>query len=178
MVFLQQKTVEENARIKQLKKCHFSYSRCVICVYICTWVHVNNAADCVLIPYQFKCIISSGATYVSVLMVSVNFKGTSPCLELRPAHDLWWPCDSGMNMLWLREFLQNTEQYGKPHPYHNCIHTIYMVTILVVALSTELIGVIPFCWISRGFLPFTLIFVPVNIWKAYLNGCKCLSNYY
>jgi len=32
LVFLQQKTVEENVHIKELKY-HFIYSRCVICVY-------------------------------------------------------------------------------------------------------------------------------------------------
>jgi len=33
LVFLKQKTEEENAHIKELKKYHFSYSRCVmLCV--------------------------------------------------------------------------------------------------------------------------------------------------
>ena len=49
----------------------YSYSRCVMC----TWVCVNNAADCAIIPYHLKCIMRSPEMpLISLcLMVSVNF---------------------------------------------------------------------------------------------------------
>ena len=49
------------------------------------------------------------------------------------------------------------------HTHTTTTSTVHRVTIPVAALSTVLTGVIPFCWISRAFLPFPLIFVPVNI---------------
>ena len=61
-------------------------------------------------------------------------------------------------MLWMCEFFNNMVS----HTHTTTTSTIYMVTISVAAQVTVLIGVIPFCWISRGFLPFTLTFVPVN----------------
>ena len=49
----------------------YSYSRCVLC----TWVCVNNAADCAIIPYHLKCIMRSPEMpLISLcLMVPVNF---------------------------------------------------------------------------------------------------------
>ena len=73
LVFLQQKTVEENAYIKELKKYYFSYSRCVI---VCM-MYMSACEQCCRlctnsIPFKVCIMRSSEVPLILCLMASVT----------------------------------------------------------------------------------------------------------